>query len=148
MRNGFPVLLLVALACGGLVVAGSLGPWASVAGEVYAGGEVERFQVDGIIGDGLFTVGLSGAAVLLILLRTLRGRASGFLIGLAVILLVLSAVVGMLNWVDIGNMPGVYEPGKYYHTDARPAWGLLVATFAAALGAVIMAYQLWNDELR
>lgn len=148
LRSGSALFLLIALASGGLVIAGSLGPWATVAGEVYAGGEVDRFQVDGLIGDGMFTLALSAGTVLLVLWRILRGRASGFLTGLAVVLLVLSAVVGMLNWVDISNMPGVYEPGKYYHTDARPAWGLLATTFAAALGAVALAYQLWSDELR
>jgi hypothetical protein len=99
-------------------------------------------------GDGVFTLALSAAAVLLILWRLLRGRASGFLSGLAVILLVLSAMIGMLNWADLGNMPGVYEPGKYYHSDARPAWGLLLTTFAGALGALATGYKLWDDELR
>ena len=132
-------------------MAGSLGPWATVAGELYASGSeagVERFKVAGLIGDGLFTLALSAVALLVIIWRGLRGRANGFLLGLAFILLVISAVVGMLNWVDIGNMPGVYQPGKYYHTDARPAWGLLVVTFASAVGALAMAYRLWDDELR
>ena len=140
--------MLLALASAGMVVAGSLGPWASVSGELYAAGEVERFKVNGMIGDGPFTLGMSAAAVLVILWRLLRGRASGFLMGFAMILLVISALVGMLNWVDISNMPGVYEPGKYYHTDAQPAWGLLLTTFAGAASAAAMAYQVWNDELR
>ena len=147
-RSGIPTILLIAVAASALVIAGSLGPWATVAGELYTQGEIQRFQVYGMNGDGVFTLALSAAAVLLILWRLLRGRASGFLSGLAVILLVLSAMIGMLNWVDLGNMPGVYEPGKYYHSDARPAWGLLLTTFAGALGALATGYKLWDDELR
>ena len=96
----------------------------------------------------MFTLALSAAAGLVILWRILRGRASGFLTGLAVVMLLISTVVGMLNWVDISNMPGVYQPGKYYHTDARVAWGLLATTFGAVVGTAAMAYQVWNDELR
>ena len=147
-RIGVPVPLLIAAASSGLVIAGSLGPWATVAGELYVAGEVERFQVDGMIGDGVFTLALSAVAALFILWRLLRGRANGFLLGLAVILLVIAALIGMLNWADLGNMPGVYEPGKYYHSAARPAWGLLLATFGGAAGALAMGYQLWVDELR
>ena len=141
--------LLIALSAAGLVVVGSaIGPWASVAGELYTGGEIERYKVGGMVGDGVFTLALSAAAGLVILWRILRGRASGFLTGLAVVLLLVTTVVGMLNWVDIGNMPGVYQPGKYYHTDARVAWGLLATTFGAAVSTLAMAYQVWNDELR
>ena len=146
MPSLVPILALVAA---GLVVVGSaIGPWASVAGELYTGGEMERFKVGGMVGDGVFTLALSTAAGLMILWRILRGRASGFLTGLAVVLLLITAVIGMLNWVDISNMPGVYQPGKYYHTDARVAWGLLATTFGAAASTAAMAYQVWNDELR
>ena len=145
----FQPVLTIALAATALVVVGSaLGPWASVAGELYSGGEIERFKVGGMVGDGAFTLSLSAVAGLVILWRILRSRANGFLTGLAVVLLLITAVVGMLNWVDIGNMPGVYQPGKYYHTDARVAWGLLATTFGAAVSTVAMAYQVWNDELR
>ena len=132
----------------GLAVAGSAGPWASVAGELHVGGEVERFQVGGMLGDGVFTLALGAAAGALILWRVLRGRASGFVTGLSALLLLIAAVTGMLNWLDVANMPGVYTPGKYYHTDARAAWGLVVVTFGAAAGAAGMACQVWRDELR
>ena len=146
--TGNPALLVV-LAGAGLVIAGSsVGPWASVAGELYTGGEIERYKIGGMVGDGVFTLSLSAAAGLVVLWRILRGRASGFLTGLAVVLLLISTVMGMLNWVDLDNMPGVYQPGKYYHTDARVAWGLLATTFGAAVGTVAMAYQVWDDELR
>ncbi len=141
--------MLAALAAAGLVVIGSaVGPWASVAGELYSDGEVERFQVGGLVGDGTFTLALSAAAGLVVLGRLGRGRASGFLVGLAAVLLLISAITGMLNWVDIDHMPGVYQPGKFYHTDARVAWGLLATTLGSAIGAAAVAYQVWNDELR
>ncbi len=142
------------MAGAGLVIVGSaVGPWANVAGELHVGGQIERFQIDGMVGDGVFTLSLSAAAALLILWRLSfvwrrRGRASGFLTGLAVVLLLVSAVIGMLNWVDIDNMPGVYVPGKHFHSDARAAWGLLTTTFGAAIGTVAMTYQVWKDELR
>ena len=101
-----------------------------------------------MLGDGVFTLILCSISGLIILWRVLRGRATGFLTGLAAVLLLISAVIAMLNWVDIDNMPGVYQPGKYYHSAARPAWGLLLTTFAAAAGALAMAYQVWVDELR
>lgn len=150
IRSPLPSLApVIALAAAGLVIVGSaVGPWASVAGELHVGGEIERFQIGGMAGDGVFTLSLSAAAALLILWRILRGRANGFLTGLAVLLLLISAVIGMLNWVDIDNMPGVYVPGKHFHSDARAAWGLLLTTFGAAAGTVAMAYQVWNDELR
>ena len=144
-----PLMALGALLAATLAAVGSaVGPWASVAGELYTAGEIERFKVGGMVGDGVFTLSLSAAAGLVILWRMLRGRVSGFLTGMAVVLLLITAVIGMLNWVDISNMPGVYQPGKYYHTDARVAWGLLATTFGAAVSAAAMAYQVWNDELR
>ena len=143
-----PLAGSVALVAAVSAVVGSSGPWASVAGELYTGGQVDRFQVGGMIGDGAFTLGLSAAAGLLILFRLIRGRISGFLTGLAALFLLVAALTAMLNWVDVGNMPGVFEPGKYYHTDARAAWGLLMTTFGSAAGAVLLAYQVWTDELR
>ena len=149
VRNRFPPAPLVALAGAGLAIAGSaVGPWANVAGELHVSGQIERFQIDGMVGDGVFTLSLSAAAALLILWRVARGRASGFLTGLAVVLLLVAAVMGMLNWADIDNMPGVYVPGKHFHSDAQAAWGLLTTTFGAAIGAAAMAYQVWRDELR
>ena len=149
VRSRFPPAPLIALAGAGLVIVGStVGPWANVAGELHVGGQIERFQIDGMVGDGVFTLALSAAAALLILWRIVRARASGFLTGLAVVLLLVAAVMGMLNWVDIDNMPGVYVPGKHFHSDARAAWGLVATTFGAAVGAIAMAYQVWKDELR
>ena len=148
-RARLPLAAVVSLAAAVLVIVGSaVGPWANVAGELHAGGQIERFQIHGMVGDGVFTLSLSAVAALLILWRVLRGRASGFLTGLAVVLLLVAAVIGMLNWADIDNMPGVYVPAKHFHSDARAAWGLLTTTFGAAVGAVAMAYQVWNDELR
>ena len=149
VRNRFPPGPLVALAGAGLAIVGSaVGPWADVAGELHVGGQIERFQIDGMVGDGVFTLSLSAAAALLILWRVVRGQASGFLTGLAVVLLLVVAVMGMLNWADIDNMPGVYVPGKHFHSDAQAAWGLLTTTFGAAIGTAAMAYQVWKDELR
>jgi len=62
--------------------------------------------------------------------------------------LVVAAVMAMLNWVDIDNMPGVYVPGKHFHSDAQVGWGLLAAAFGAAIGAIAIAWQVWKDELR
>ena len=148
-RFRLPLAAVVGLAAAVLVIVGSaVGPWANVAGELHVAGEIERFQIHGMVGDGVFTLSLSAVAALLILWRILRGRASGFLTGLAVVLLLIAAVIGMLNWADIDHMPGVYVPAKHFHSDARAAWGLLTTTFGAAAGAVAMAYQVWNDELR
>lgn len=139
----------IALAGAVLAIVGSAaGPWANVAGELYASGEVDRFQIYGMVGDGVFTLSLSTAAALLILWRIMRGRANGFLTGLAVVLLLVALVIGMLNWVDIDHMPGVYVPAKHFHSDAQPGWGLLTTTFGATVGAIAMAYQVWKDELR
>lgn len=148
-RARLPLAAVVGLAAAVLVIVGSaVGPWANVAGELHAGGQIERFQIHGMVGDGVFTLSLSAVTALLILWRILRGRASGFMTGLAVVLLLIAAVIGMLNWADIDHMPGVYVPAKHFHSDARAAWGLLTTTFGAAVGAVAMAYQVWNDELR
>lgn len=148
-RARCPLALVIAFAAAGLVIVGSaVGPWANVAGELYVGGQVERFQIYGRVGDGVFTLALSAAGALLIAWRILRGRASGFLTGLAVVLLLIAAVIGMLNWADIDHMPGVYVPAKHFHSDAQAGWGLLTTTFGAAVGAVAMGYQVWNDELR
>jgi hypothetical protein len=148
-RARLPLAAVVGLAAAVLVIVGSaVGPWANVAGELHVGGQIERFQIHGMVGDGVFTLSLSAVTALLILWRILRGRASGFMTGLAVVLLLIAAVIGMLNWADIDHMPGVYVPAKHFHSDARAAWGLLTTTFGAAVGAVAMAYQVWNDELR
>ncbi len=89
---------MIALVLSLLSALGSTGAWATVAGELYTRGEFERFQIGGLIGDGVFTLVLCSTAGLIILWRVVRGRATGFLTGLAVVLLLASTVIAMLNW--------------------------------------------------
>lgn len=143
-----PVPLLVAAVTAVLVAVGSTGPWARVLGETYVNDEIEVFSVRGTVGDGMATLALGILAGVLILWRLVRTHSSGFVLGAAIVVLVVVVVVGMLNWLDVSHMPGVSEPGRYFRTGARAAWGLIVVTLAASAGVSALAYQLWNDELR
>lgn len=143
-----PAPLLVAAVTSVLVAVGSIGPWARVLGEKYVNGEIEVFAVRGTVGDGLATLALGILAGVLILWRLVRAHSSGFVLGAALVVLVVVVVVGMLNWLDASHMPGVDQPGRYFRTGARAAWGLIVVTLAALAGVGALAYQLWDDELR
>lgn len=144
----FPMPLLVAAVTTVLVAVGSTGPWARVLGEKYVNDEIEVFSVRGTVGDGIATLALGILAGVLILWRLVRTRSSGFVLGAAIVLLVVVIVVGMLNWLDVSHIPGVDQHGRYFQTGARAAWGLIVVTLAALAGVGALAYQLWNDELR
>ena len=143
-----PVPLLVAAVTTVLVAVGSTGPWARVLGEKYVNDEIEVFSVRGTVGDGMATLALGILAGVLILWRLVRTHSSGFVLGAAIVVLVVIVVVGMLNWLDVSHMPGVDQHGRYFRTGARAAWGLIVVTLAALAGVSALAYQLWNDELR
>jgi hypothetical protein len=143
-----PVPLLIAAVTIVLVAVGSTGPWARVFGEKYVNDEFEVLSVKGTVGDGMATLALGILAGVLILWRLVRTHSSGFVLGAAIVVLVVVVVVGMLNWLDVSHMPGVDQHGKYFRAGARAAWGLMVVTLAAFAGVSALAYQLWNDELR
>ena len=143
-----PVAVLVSLAAALLAAFGSTSTWAIAYGERDADDEIERFLVSGTVGDGTVTLILAAVSGLLILWRLLLPRTTGFVLGLAAVLLMVVMVVGMLNWVDVSHMPGIFEPGKYFRTGVDPGWGLILVTLSAAIGMVASAYQLWQDELR
>ncbi len=143
-----PVPLLVAAVTTVLVAVGSTGPWARVLGEKYVNDEIETWSVRGTVGDGMGTLALGILAGVLILWRLVRSHSSGFVLGAAIVMLVVVVVVGMLNWLDVSHMPGVDQHGRYFRTGVRAAWGLIVVTLAALAGVSALAYQLRNDELR
>ena len=141
-------LWLTCLTGAALAAIGSISTWATVSGESFIDESIERFSVDGAVGDGAGTFILALVSCSLILWRVILPRTTGFVPAIAVVLLLVIAVVGMLNWSDVSHIPGVYEPGKYFRTGAEVGWGLILVTVSSAISASLLAYLIWQDELR
>ena len=142
-----------------LVIIGSIAPWASVPsfGYVYgfAGKEAYVFTVKGtaahgmipLTGDGMVPLVLGSFAAVLVVWRMVRSRASGFVLGAVVTLLLVSGVIGMVNWSNPGSIPSP-DPSSFFRGDVVASWGVIMMTIAAWSGLLATAYQLWKDELR
>ena len=148
LRDSLPFTVILGLAASALVAITSNQTWARVTAESYVGDEIKRSSINGNIGDGEITLALSLAAVVLILVRLISPRITGFVLLAAVICLLVSAVTGMLNWTGIDQIPNGCKPGECFRPEMAVGWGLVTVTFASALGMASLAYQLWYDELR
>jgi hypothetical protein len=90
-RPSTPVLAVFTALCTAFIVVGSFGPWAQV-----------LFAVkNGVEGDGQIPLALGGLAGALTVLRLVRPAYGRKLIGPVAGLLVLSAFVAVIDWVDL-----------------------------------------------
>ncbi|MFQ6027833.1 MAG: hypothetical protein ACE5Q6_10115 [Dehalococcoidia bacterium] len=100
-----------------------------------------------LTGDGMFSAILGSVSGLLILWRLLRPGASGFVLFTASVLLLVSGIVGVVNWANVGNVP-TPDPDVFFRGDVGLRWGLIMMTLGAWPGVVFTGYQLWKDELQ
>ena len=155
-----PISMFVCAVSVALAIIGSLGPWARVPtyaasyGDAAAGEGV--FWVTGlsapgmipIFGDGTVVLVMASLAGLLILWRMVwPPKSTGFILSGILCLLLLSAVIGTVNWAYPGFVPQA-DSRTYFKGSVEVSWGLIVMTAGLWPGVVAAAYQLWADELR
>ena len=158
--SGFPVAMFISIVSVALVIVGTLSPWAKVPSyqSIYgfASGQSDLFWVKGteapgmipLVGDGLFILILAALAGGLILWRLLLPpKSSGFLLLAIFVLLLVSALVGLVNWANVGNIPRA-DSRLFFSGSVEVSWGLVVLCVGVWPGVLASAYQLWRDELR
>ena len=148
-------VIYVAMAAAGLTVIGSLGPWAQVTTKAYTGGEVRFLTVPGIGEDGMFTLVLAALAGGLILLRLLKPNFSSLALGTAFVLISITALAGLINWLDAATISGDFSYRElppaargFVRTDVAVGWGVMVTTLAAIIGVVSTGYNYWIEHVR
>ena len=158
--SGFPVPMVISIVSVALVIVGALSPWAKVPSYRsvygYASGQSDLFWVKGteapgmipLVGDGLIILILAALAGGLILWRVLLPpKSSGFLLLAIFVLLSVSALVGIVNWANVGNIPRA-DSKLFFSGSVEVSWGLIVLCVGVWPGVLASAYQLWRDELR
>ena len=145
--------LLITAAAAALVVISSLGPWARVSTEAYVGAGAGGVTVRGIAVDGWITLILGAIAAGLLVWRLARPQLPGYVLAVALVLLLTSGVVATTNWFDVGNATGDFSSARlpaaapgFVRTGVSVAWGLMVATCAAWAGVAAGVYQLWKEH--
>ena len=74
-------------------------------------------------------------------------KSTGFILLAAVGLLLLSAVIGTVNWANPGYVPAA-DSRTYFKGSVEVGWGLIVMSAGLWTALLAAAYQLWADELR
>lgn len=155
-----PISMFVCAVSVILAIIGALAPWARVPtyeasyGDIAAGEGV--FWVMGteapgmvpIFGDGAVVLVMVSLAAALILWRMVwPPKSSGFILSGILCLLLLSAVIGTVNWAYPGYIPQA-DSRTYFKGSVEVSWGLVVLCAGLWPGVLAAAYQLWADELR
>ena len=158
--SALPISMFVCAIGSALAIIGALGPWARVPtyqagyGDAVAGKGV--FWVMGldapgmvpIFGDGTVVLVMASLAAALILWRMVwPPKSSGFILSGILILLLLSAVIGTVNWAYPGYIPQA-DSRTFFKSSVEVSWGLVIMCVGLWPGVVAAAYQLWADELR
>ena len=155
-----PIPMFVCAASVAMAIVGALGPWARVPtygatyGDTIAGEGVSRVIGTGapgmvpIFGDGAVVLVMVLLAGGLILWRMVwPPKSSGFILSGILCLLLLSAVIGTVNWAYPGYIPQA-DSRTYFKGSVEVSWGLVVMCMGLWPGVLAAAYQLWADELR
>ena len=101
-----------------------------------------------IFGDGTVVLVMASLAAALILWRMVwPPKSSGFILSGILILLLLSAVIGTVNWAYPGYIPQA-DSRTFFKSSVEVSWGLVIMCVGLWPGVVAAAYQLWADELR
>ena len=155
-----PISMFVCAVGVALAIVGSLGPWARV--PTYEAGYGDAAAGEGIFwvmgldapgmvplfGDGTVVLAMVSLAAILILWRiVLPPKSSGFILSGILCLLLLSAVIGTVNWAYPGYIPQA-DSRTYFKDSVEVSWGLVVMCLGLWPGVLAAAYQLWADELR
>lgn len=148
-------LLLIAAGAAVLVVIGSIGPWARVSTEAYVGAGAGGVTVRGISVDGVITLVLGALAMGLLVWRLARPQLPGYVLAVALVLLITSGILATTNWLDLANTTGDFSSDRlpaaapgYIRTGVGVAWGLIITTCASWAAVAAGAYQLRKESFR
>ena len=142
---------LLGLLAAVLVIVGSTGPWTRMWAVGFVGDHVDIIYVSGLTGDGRVTLVLGIVAAVLITWRLLRRRSSTWSTMLqcaAIVILVVTGLVGVFNWSELDDISGADLGVKYLRYGFQPGWALILATVTGFAGAIALSYQLWDDHFR
>ena len=156
----FPISMFISIISAALVILGALSPWARVPGygNTYglAGGESDVSWVMGtaapgmipLVGDGMIALIMASLAGVLIIWRLVYPpRSSGFILLSIFLMLLVSGLVGVVNWANAGDIPRA-DSRVFFEGNVEVSWGLIVLCLGVWPGVLASAYQLWKDELR
>lgn len=145
--------LLITAAASALVIISSLGPWARVSSEAYVGAGAGGVTVRGTAADGVITLVLGAIAAGLLVWRLARPRLPGYVLAVAVVLLITSGVLATTNWLDLANATGDFSSDRlpaaapgFIRTGVGVAWGLIITTSASWTGVAAGVYQLRKEH--
>ena len=110
---------LVVAALSGVVIVGSVGPWATVG----------PFSANGTGGDGVITLALASLTLVLAVVQLATGGWWPYPVSAFV--LIGAAAVGVYHWATVA-----YTPFADTEIRAEAGWGLVLTTVGAALGAI------------
>lgn len=132
------LLAIFTALCAVFIVIGSFGPWAQV-----------LFAVrNGVEGDGQITLALGVLAGVLAVLRIVRPTYGGRLIGLVAGVLVLSAVIAVVDWVDLSHRQIDERTPLVGGIAVKVGWGLQMVAVASITGSVIALLEMWQQVVR
>ena len=149
--RSLPATELFGLLTAVLVIIGSTLPWARMWAVGFVGDDIDIIYVNGVVGDGLVTLGLGILATVLILWRLFRRRSSTFstiVLSATIVILVIAGLVGVFNWSELDQISGADLGEKYLRYGFQPGLGLILVTVTGFTGAAALAYQLWNDHFQ
>ena len=149
--RSLPATELFGLLTAVLVIIGSALPWARMWAVGFVGDDIDIIYVNGVVGDGLVTLGLGILATVLIIWRLFRRRSSTFsaiVLSATIVILVIAGLVGVFNWSELDQISGADLGEKYLRYGFQPGSGLILVTVTGFTGAAALAYQLWNDHFQ
>jgi hypothetical protein len=132
---------LLGIACGLLVVAGSLGPWVTT--RVGLG---DPIAIHGSEGDGRFTVWCGIAAVIGLALLIAVPSRPGFGVAAAGAFF-LAALIGIADWTNVNNrLDELARLGSASLLKAEIGWGLPAVTLGGLAGTVLAVAQVLQSR--
>lgn len=130
---------VLGIACGGLVVAGSLGPWVTA--------QIVPREPVAILGteiDGQFTLWCGLAAVVCLSLLVARPRHGGLGI-VAAVAFFLAALIGIADWTNFSlRIDELTRPGAAMRLEAEIGWGLPAVTLGSVVGTMLAMAQTFQ----
>ena len=88
-------------------------------------------------------------------MRLLKPDLSNLLLGTAFVLILVTALAGLTNWLDAATTSGDFSYRElppaargFARTGVAVGWGVMLTTLAAMLGVVSTGYNYWIEHLR
>jgi hypothetical protein len=132
-----PLVNILAIGCGLIVVAGSLGPWVTAHVRFLGSIEIRGSEVDGRI-----TAWCGVAAITCLLLLVVAPTKRSLLSTIAMLSFFVAAVIGASDWTSVSaSLRDLRESGDIALLRAEIGWGLRAVTFGGAGGTLLAVLQ-------